>query len=142
MKRVSGVAGYTLLELMIVIFIISLIYYALSTGFKKTTAKTTKQAISELIQAINHTRSYAVLKKQTQRLDVNLSTHCYLFTDIQQQTCLAEHAITATGLNDGGDPTLINYQFFPDGSASGGHIIIDGNRIDINWITGRATVHE
>lgn len=142
MKKFSGVAGYTLLELMIVIFIISLIYYALSTGLKKTNTKTTKQLISELNKAVNYTRTYAVLSKQTQRLVINLNTHCYIFTDNQEQKCIDEHTITATGTNESSNSDQIDYQFFPDGSASGGHITIDESRIDINWITGKTTVHE
>ena len=142
MKKITGMAGYTLLELMIVIFIISISYYALSTGPKKTSTKTSKQVIGELNQAIQYTRSFAILKKQPQTLIIDLKNRCYIFTDHQEQKCISEHEISAVGTTESTDLNLISYQFFPDGSASGGNISIDGNRIDINWITGKTTVHE
>ena len=143
MKKSSGLAGYTLLELMIVIFIISLIYYALSTGYTKNATMSTKQLITELNQAIKYTRSYAVLSKQTQSLVINLSSNCYVFTDKQEQKCIGNHQMAATGSQEAStDSNLIAYHFFADGSASGGHITIDTSRIDINWISGSSTIHD
>lgn len=135
--------GFTLLETLVVILIISvgltLLFYGFSQGFEK---HRDRQAKTDLVIALREVRNQAIASSQTKTLRFDLSSNCYQIPRLPEHVLpkgMIMRVTTATKLLPNGEAIA----FYPDGSSSGGNIVlIKGSRswrVDITWLTGRVS---
>lgn len=142
--RLSRLSGFTLLELVVVLFIVvlgfSVVGINLSSGNNSTEVKV---AARDIVSALRYARGQALMSHQETTVALNLTENTYtvsgrekLYTipkAIDVTIVTAQSELTGEGLG--------NIRFFADGSSTGGRITLERAnttwQIDINWLTGQ-----
>jgi general secretion pathway protein H len=137
-------SGFTLLELVVVLFIVvlgfSMIAFNLSAGRESAELRA---AARDIVSALRYARGQALLSHQQTTVTLDLGENSYWVSNRDK----------VYGIPDSIDITLVtaqdeltgdgqgNIRFFADGSSTGGRVTLEqGNfawRIDINWLTGQ-----
>jgi len=139
--------GFTLLELMVVLFIMVLgsavIGVNLSSGNNATAHQ---RAANDIVSALRYARGTALLSHRETAVTFNLNNNSYT-VDNRDKVYMIPETIKVTvvtaqsqllGQNSG------SIRFFADGSSTGGRVSLkrDENvwQIDINWLTGHVAL--
>ncbi|CAG8871117.1 hypothetical protein PS627_04297 [Pseudomonas fluorescens] len=130
-------SGFTLIEMLVVIVLIALAAGLMATGIAQgLQASRDRQAVREMVYALRQTRSQAVLNNAPSMLHFDLAGHWYGSPGQPRRSwpgTVQVRLVTAKRLGSA-------VAFYPDGSSSGGHLLlIRGDRqwrIDIGWLTG------
>lgn len=136
--------GFTLLELLVVLFVVVLGFSAiginLSSGHDSTKIKA---AARDIVSALRYVRGQALMTRQETTLDLDLGDNSYTVSGRDKLYHLPESIdITVVTAQDelSGDGTAA-IRFFADGSSTGGRITLEQGstawKIDINWLTGQ-----
>ena len=140
----SSSKGFTLLELMLVMFIVILGFAAIGLNISSGNDATKLQsAARDMVSALRFAKGQALIshKETTVALDLNENNYTVSGRDkvftipdtIALTVVTAQEELTGKG--------LASIRFFPDGSSSGGRIKLERNsaiwQIDINWLTGQ-----
>lgn len=136
-------AGFTLLELLIVLAIMGVVIGVVVTrGPIRSQALQTRAAAGALAQTFRGARAQAIARSQTVTVAINPARRSFAADQGPIRVLNAAVALepgTVRGPNNTG---LV--RFSPDGSASGGGVILgDGKRrtqIDVEWLTGRVRI--
>ena len=136
--------GFTLLELIVVLFIVvlgfSVVGINLSSGNDSTQLKV---AARDIVSALRYARGQALLSHQETTVTLDLAENSYTVSGrdkvyiipktIDVTVVTAQSELTGKGLG--------NIRFFADGSSTGGRITLERGKaawqIDINWLTGQ-----
>ncbi|MDX9669574.1 MULTISPECIES: GspH/FimT family pseudopilin [unclassified Pseudomonas] len=135
--------GFTLLETLVVILIISvgltLLLYGFSQGLEK---HRDRRAKTDLVFALREVRNQAIVSSQTKTLQFDLSSNGYQIPGLPEHVLpkgMIMRVTTAAKLLPDGEAIA----FYPDGSSSGGNIVLIKDnrswRVDIAWLTGRVS---
>lgn len=136
--------GFTLLELLLVLFIVILGFSVIGLNISSGNDATEHQSTArDIVSALRYAKGQALISHEetTVNLDLNENTYTVSGRDkvftIPDTIALA--VVTAQEELEG--KGLANFRFFPDGSSSGGRIKLERNsvtwQIDINWLTGQ-----
>jgi general secretion pathway protein H len=146
-NRSSGVeAGFTLLEMLIVIFILTLILSITTPLLFKSNDKLKLNALADqLIGRLQLTRSAAIASNRALEFKVDLDTRrayspisppIEIPSDVKIELSIAAPEKLT--------PTVGAFRYFIDGSSSGGDIRLMLNsssmKISVNWLTGQARI--
>jgi general secretion pathway protein H len=140
--------GFSLIEIVAVIFLIALAISAVSISFSKSMRSAEIQAASrDLVAALRYTRGQAIVKGRQAALDLDIQSNTYqapgrpivnLPKDMQMVLYTADSEQTSASSG--------RIRFFPDGASTGGHISVRlGDRewrINVSWLTGEVTREE
>lgn len=141
-----GRAGFSLIELVVVLAIMGLLAAALMPGMIRWGGADLKAAAGEIRAAMIGTRAAAIRTGQERVVDIDLDRRTVrpaggrpvaLPEDVEMTlyTALSEQVGERSG----------RIRFHPDGTSTGGHIDIARGgstfRISVEWLTGRATIH-
>lgn len=136
--------GFTLLELMVVLFVIVLGFSIIGVNISSGTSSAGHQAAArDLVSALRYARGQALIAREetTVALDLNENTYTVGKRDkeysipetIDLTVVTAQEELTGKG--------KANIRFYPDGSSTGGRIKLERGganwQIDINWLTGQ-----
>ncbi len=141
-------AGFTLLELIVVLAIVALGYSAVAVNFSSgNDAMALKAAARDLTSGLRYVRSQAMLSHETATLDFNLSDNSYSLTGQEKIYTLPENIdVTINTAKDELHDGVAQLRFFPDGSSIGGRVTLEKKshvqEININWLTGHVTLTE
>ncbi|MCX7073281.1 MAG: GspH/FimT family pseudopilin [Methylococcales bacterium] len=141
-------AGFTLLELIVVLAIVALGYSAVAVNFSSgNDAMALKAAARDLTSGLRYVRSQAMLSHETATLDFNLSNNSYSLTGQDKIYTLPENIdVTINTAKDELHDGVAQLRFFPDGSSIGGRVTLEKKshvqEININWLTGHVTLTE
>jgi general secretion pathway protein H len=140
----SLAAGFTLLEMLIVIAILALATAVAMPIFARPSDGVRLQATArDLINALRLTRTMAIARNAEIALAIDVDKRTFASAAIQAQSfgpditaeltfAAPEQSAQATG----------GFRFFPDGSSSGGDVRLRLRgreaRICVNWLTGEA----
>jgi general secretion pathway protein H len=135
-------AGFTLIEMLVVLVILALAASAavplLSGGSEGLRLQI---AASELAAAFRVTRSAAIMRHAETTLLIDVDRRTFKSSVVAQRSFAAdiEARLTfASGI--GSAPSNGGFQFFPDGSSTGGDVVLSlhgkQTRLCINWLTG------
>ena len=148
MTGVRSARGFSLIEIVAVIFLIALAIGAVSISFSKSMNGAKVQAATrDLIAALRYTRGQAIVKGKESTFDLDLANNSYrapgrasvqLPKNMRLTLFTADREITSE--------TSGSIRFFPDGASTGGHISVLMERvewrIDVDWLTGAVTREE
>jgi len=136
--------GFTLLELVVVLFVVALGFSVIGLNLSSGSDSTQiKAAARDVVSALRYARGQALMTHQETTVALNLSDNSYTVTGRDKLYHIPETidltVVTAqTELTGGGAASI---RFFGDGSSTGGRITLErGNaawKIDINWLTGQ-----
>jgi general secretion pathway protein H len=137
-SRFSRPAGFTLVELLIVLAIMAAAIVWLMTNFRVgTTSAELRAETREFQAASDETRSLAITQDRITAMVVDAKAGLY-----REPHGLHRLPSDIALVVRGGDGTIY---FFPDGSSSGGEITFAADRaseaVSIDWLTGCAITH-
>ena len=138
-------AGFTLIELLIVIAIMGLmVMLVVMRGPLVSRNLTARQAAQEVAEALREARSEAIGSGRSVALTVNRRTHAIAIGTAGPRTLAGTFDIEVrTVMGEIRNADIADIRFLPDGSATGGRIVIDeGGRkywVGIDWLNGRVT---
>jgi general secretion pathway protein H len=149
--RLVNIEGFTLLEILIVLMIMSLLLTLVPPLFSNALPSLTLKAVAnDLSQDMSYLRNIAILKAKKSQVVIDPETGSYSSADKDRgdvKVLPKGIAINASyiGLRKADDKKPV-IAFFADGSSSGGVITISQEEqaysIVIDWITGNITLKE
>ncbi len=137
--------GFTLLELLVVLTLASLLLAVAMPRFAALLPGAELKSYSRQTAALLRlARSQAIATGDEVRVEFDPDARHSRMTGRQKASPWPEQiAVSFDGIIDNDDTGPV---FYPDGSASGGTLHIAGNgrhyRIDVNWLTGRVSLHD
>ncbi len=156
MTRRARQAGFTLIEIAVVLLIIPLAYGLVTPAFSTFVAGARLEgAARQLAMALREARSTAIVTGRALRFDIDPTTPGWRFGDRHGafDRRLAVRLETAAGAPGGAGDTRgdtrgdtvdeTGIAFFPDGHSTGGRVMLEsagqGRIIEIHWLTGRVS---
>ncbi|WP_426119033.1 GspH/FimT family pseudopilin [Pseudomonas sp. DSP3-2-2] len=132
-----SVTGFTLLELLMVIVLMAVALGVLGVGLGRgMDAAHDRQALREMVAALRQTRTQAVLSGAPVQMRFNLDERSFQAPGQARRQWPANLAVQLTTGAELGQAIA----FFPDGSSSGGHLLVERAgqhwRIDVGWLNG------
>lgn len=136
--------GFTLFEMLVVLMILSLVTALALPSLRRTPEHLRLEAAGRrLASALRFSRVAAIARNADVVLTVDAERRSFAFSGgstIQLETEISVQMIFAAPLRRGRGAGAI--RFFPDGTSSGGDIVLALNqrrvRISVNWLTGDA----
>jgi general secretion pathway protein H len=145
----SAEAGFTLLELLVVLAIIAGAATLALPSFQRTAPRLETRAVAQTLAAdLRRLRSEAVARGQETRLVVEHDAHRYVAVPGPGARQLpADLELTyVSSLSGAVAPVRQQLRFRPDGSSTGGSLDLSRAgktwRIDVDWLTGRVSLQE
>lgn len=134
--------GFTLVELMVVLVIISLVMGLVATSMSRSISGAEARATSrKLVASLRYTRARAIIDKQEHVFEVNTEDRSYQAPGRKQVDLPEGVDLTiTTARSEITSEAVSGIRFFPDGGSTGGHIELMVNdreyRVNIAWLTG------
>ena len=144
MRRLTLNNGFTLLELLVVLFIMVLGFAVVGINLSSGSGSAAlKVATRDMVSALRYTRGQALMLHQEATMTIDLTENTYTVSDrpksyiipksISLTVVTAQSEVRGNGIG--------NIRFFPDGSSTGGRITLEQDKlaaeININWLTGQ-----
>jgi general secretion pathway protein H len=138
--------GFTLFEVMIVLVLMALIAAVsaplLSKGLGRAEAKGSAQDVAA---ALRRARSEAVVRNAEVVLTVDVNQRSLRIDGVETRSLPAKLQIELfTAQTEQISDDSGNIRFFPDGSSTGGEIVLADGRskfhVQVDWLTGRVSV--
>jgi general secretion pathway protein H len=141
-------AGFTLIEMLVVLAVLGLTMGLVATSGPKRSAAVEMQAVVQRVaQTARLARSRAIAGNRVVRLVLDLPAHSLRIDNAVPTLLPPTMRISMTAVSGesvGG--TLAAIRFNPDGSATGGRIeLADGPRralIGVDWLTSRVSIEQ
>lgn len=105
-------------------------------------------ATRDVASALRHARGEALIRGRETEFELDVERHRYRVSGRAKSYALPEHIrlglyTAATEIVDEG---MGQIRFFPDGSATGGRVTLEGGgrkrEVDVNWLTGEVRLRE
>ncbi len=140
----SGEAGFTLIEVLVVIVILGLtVALVVARGPARNAGLEARAAASEVVQTLRLGRSRAIAEDRPVAVMLDLPSH-QLALDGAPRATLPGWLPLAARMDDGTRPRRAVFDFAPDGSATGGILVLGrpGRRflVSVDWLTGRVDI--
>lgn len=140
--------GYTLVELLVVLLIMSGVLALVPPLFERGVSTTELRSVSrEMMAAMRYARSKAVSTRRPVAFTLDLERHRYQVEErrsVALPEALGLEMVTGESELRGRGAGAIT--FYSDGSASGGNLTLAAEarqvRLDVDWLSGRVTLHE
>lgn len=140
------VAGFTLVELLVVLVIISLALALVGTSISRNISGAEMRTAARKVAAgLRYTRTKAILNKSEQVFLVDIENKTYtapgrplaqLPEGMEVQINTARSELTSESVG--------GIRFYPDGGSTGGNIKLEANgriyQVNVAWLTGEASV--
>ncbi|HZB93798.1 MAG TPA: GspH/FimT family pseudopilin [Stellaceae bacterium] len=143
-----SIAGFTLIELVVVLAIMALIFIGLATAFfHGTPARAALQSSArEMASGFRAAREEAILRGRPEIVVVDVTSGAWRLPGSQPRYLPSgvRAMLFARDTDvDGRRRGLI--RFYPDGSSSGGGVSLEAGGLQyevlVNWLTGGVTIH-
>ncbi len=140
--------GFTLLEILAVLALIGLALavtaFSLDGGLER--AKLDASA-RDIAAALRHTRTVALVDHQPQWFTLDLNARRFDSPGRAPQSIPRDTVLRVTSAaEDVNRPGIARIRFFPDGSSTGGHVVLARGqrqvRLDVDWLTGAVAMSE
>ena len=140
--------GFTLLEMILVLGVAGCLAVVAIPNIQPAIASMQLQsATRDVASALRHSRGLALSRGRTAEFVLNVNQHFYKVAGRHKPYALPASVklslFTADYLMAEGQGSIV---FYPDGSASGGRVTLEGsgktNLVDVNWLTGGVVIRE
>ncbi len=146
-KRAITQAGFTLLELLISLTIVAFALIVIVPNFSNSSERQKLELTANKIAAtLRETRAASIRKNETFVFILDLKQRTYKniytgsITDLSKETDV-KATVALSEVDDESNPSI---RFWPDGSSTGGEIILteDNNsyKISVDWLTGSVSL--
>jgi general secretion pathway protein H len=137
-------SGFTLIEVLVVIVILGLTAaLVVARGPARSAGLEARAAASEVVETLRLARSQAIATDGPAVVMLDLAAH-RLTLDGAPRAPLPAWLPLAARMADGTEPRRVVFDFAPDGSATGGAIVLgaSGRRflVTVDWLTGRVDI--
>ena len=138
--------GFTLLEILVVILLIGIAAAAVSVSVTQGLASARINAASgEIAAGLRATRAQAIVRGSEQTFDVDVDAGTWSGAKRRNVHLPPGLRLAVTSaLEDRADAHTGRIRFFPDGSSTGGHIVLTSGRrqwrVNVAWLTGQVAV--
>lgn len=142
--------GFTLLEMILVLVIAAVVAAVAVPNMQPAiVSMQLRAATQDVASALRHTRGQALSRGREAEFVLNVRQHFYRVSGRNKPYALPDSVklslFTADVLTDE-DGEQGRIVFYPDGSASGGRVTLEGagktRLVDVNWLTGNIVVRE
>jgi general secretion pathway protein H len=138
-------AGFTLLEMLVVVAILGATAAILvAHGPARSPGLEAREAASQLAQTMRLGRSRAIAADRPVPMVLDLATHRLTLDGALRPAPAASVALAAVMADGRVPPRVAEFVFAPDGSATGGRILVGVGRrrtaIVVDWLTGRVGI--
>jgi general secretion pathway protein H len=144
MNALTSNKGFTLLELLLVLFVVILGFSVIGLNISSGNDATEHQSVArDLVSALRFAKGQALISHKETTVDLDLNENTYTVSDRDKVFTIPDTiALTVvTAQDEMAGKGLAGIRFFPDGSSSGGRVKLERNgvtwQIDINWLTGQ-----
>jgi general secretion pathway protein H len=142
--------AFTLFELLVVLAIVSLMIALVPPMLAGLgPGAESRGAARQLAAGLRLARNTAITRQRETRLIVDLEQRHFQVSGQQRKVSLPAQVVIKlyTAQAELLDGTTGSIRFFPDGSATGGHITLGDDarvayQVNVDWLTGRITVAE
>lgn len=136
--------GFSLLEMMVVIFIISLVMSVVIPRITSFKFNSLTDIARDISQDLRKARSLASSQKKISAFYIDLENKKYGLDGQMNRDIPAHIRLSSTSSKSLVDGKVAGFIFFPDSSSSGGTLTVhegsDSITISIDWLTGRIDI--
>lgn len=137
--------GFTLIEVLAVIVLIAVGVAVTAVSLHGRERRQLDAAAQRVAGGLRDTRTRAMATSEPQWFTVDLERHSFTVPGRDPRDLPSDATVSVTSAaEDSPRGGIARIRFFPDGSASGGHVLLrDGPhsaRVDVDWLTGAVTV--
>jgi general secretion pathway protein H len=144
MARPTG--GFTLVELLVVLVIISLMLALVGTSISRNVSGAEMRTAAHKVAAnLRYTRTQAILTKSEQVFLVDAENRTYQAPNRESQTLPAGMDVELnTARSELTSESVGGIRFYPDGGSTGGNVRLEANgriyQVNVAWLTGEASL--
>jgi general secretion pathway protein H len=140
--------GFTLFEMILVLVVAALVAVVAIPNIQPAIASMELQsATRDVASALRHTRGQALSRGRMEEFVLNVNQNFYKVPGRHKPYKLPSMVklklFTADFLMSEGQGSIL---FYPDGSASGGRVTLEGagksRLVDVNWLTGAIVIRD
>jgi len=135
--------GFTLIELMVVLFIVVIGFTAIGMRLSSGSDSTEHKGVArDVVSALRYARGQALMTHQETTVTFDLAENSYKVSERDTVYPIPQtiDVSLVTGQKELSGEGQGSVRFFPDGSSSGGRVTLERSgralKIDINWLTG------
>ncbi len=145
---IARAAGYTLIEMIVVIAILGLMMVLVTVNGTPVSPATHARAAAQAISgALRSARAQAVTSNRTVQWTIDVAGRTYQSDGASREALPGDlHLELLAGTEDLATSAVGRVRFNPDGSSSGGRVSIEGGGqtwwVGIDWLSGRVSVVE
>lgn len=139
--------GFTLLELVVVLFLLGLLYGLAAPMLRDgSTGLDMKTASRQLAAGLRKTRSIAVTEQREAVLTLDVEGRMFSLTGDPKAYSLPKRLNLAlfTAQSELVREKTGGIRFFPDGTSTGGRVTVSAGEarqtVDVDWVTGRVAI--
>lgn len=142
-------AGFTLLEMLLALVIAGLLMAVAVPNFGPLlTRAQLYSATRDVASGLRHARGLALIRGKEAEFELNVNRHSYRVTGRNKAYGLPDSVRLSlyTADTETMDEGTGRIRFFPDGSATGGRVTLEGGgqqrAVDVSWLTGEVRIRE
>jgi len=142
----AGARGFTLVEVVVVLVIISLILALVGTSISRNiSGAEMRTAALKVAASLRYTRTQAILRKSEQVFLVDTEKRTFKAPDRELETLPEGMNVELnTARSEVTSEHVGGIRFYPDGGSTGGNVRLEANgrvyQVNIAWLTGEASV--
>jgi general secretion pathway protein H len=139
-------AGFTLIELIVVIAIMGLMMVLVSVGSRPVSPATHARAAAQAIaSSLRRARAEALTENRSIDFTIDISQRRYHWGSAPEGMLPSDLTLALmTSRDELVSGSVGKVRFDPDGSSSGGRVSVNGGgkiwRVGIDWLSGRASI--
>lgn len=148
MVRASNHGGFTILELLVVLAILSVVATVILPALFKSSVTELKASARVVAAGLRETRNLAVTRHQATAFTLDIEEKTFVTGGVRRPHSLPEEIAVSlyTARSELRSAKRGAIRFFPDGSSTGGRVtLVAGDRsyvVDVGWLTGRIRIRE
>ena len=144
---IAQTRGFTLIEMLAVIVLIAIAVTVTAVSLRGRARGQLEASAQRVAAGLRDTRTRAMATGKPQWFTVDLRGHAWAAPGRDPHAFPADADVRVTSAAQESDQAgVARIRYFPDGSSSGGNIVLSDDRrnarVDVDWLTGAVTVNQ